>query len=112
MSSHILRSIVLVAVLGIAAGAQPSRRIALVGGTLIDGNGGSPQPGAVIQVSDGRIVQVGRAEEFGTSLDGGAILDFGQQVVMPGMVDCHAHPTLNEAVREAALAVAGRTLNA
>jgi dihydrolipoamide dehydrogenase len=25
---------------------------------------------------------------------------------------CHAHPTLNEAVREAALAVAGRTLNA
>ena len=25
---------------------------------------------------------------------------------------CHAHPTLNEAVKEAALAVAGRTINA
>jgi dihydrolipoamide dehydrogenase len=24
---------------------------------------------------------------------------------------CHAHPTLNEAVKEAALAVAGRTIN-
>jgi dihydrolipoamide dehydrogenase len=24
---------------------------------------------------------------------------------------CHAHPTLNEAVREAALGVAGRTIN-
>ena len=24
---------------------------------------------------------------------------------------CHAHPTLNEAVKEAALAVAGRTVN-
>jgi imidazolonepropionase-like amidohydrolase len=61
---------------------------------LIDGNGGAPVPEGVIEIEGGKIVRVGRAVEFGTTLDGASVLDYGDKVVMPGMVDCHAHPTL------------------
>ena len=74
--------------------APPTGRWYLRAGLLIDGNGGAPVPDAVIEIEDGRIVRVGRAEEFGTGLDGASILDYSGRVVMPGMVDCHAHPTL------------------
>jgi imidazolonepropionase-like amidohydrolase len=63
-------------------------------GLLIDGIGGPPVPDAVVQIEDGQIVRVGRAETFGTALDDSAVLDYSGLVVMPGMVDCHAHPTL------------------
>ena len=63
-------------------------------GLLIDGNGGAPVPDAVVEIEDGRIVRVGRADEFGTALDDAAVLDHAGRVVMPGLVDCHAHPTL------------------
>jgi imidazolonepropionase-like amidohydrolase len=63
-------------------------------GLLIDGNGGSPLADAVVQTEDGRIARVGRAREFGTLLDDAAVLDYRDKVLMPGMVDCHAHPTL------------------
>lgn len=62
-------------------------------GKLIDGNGGAPLHEAIVQVVDGRIAAVGRAEDFGsrahTATDAG-----GERVLMPGLVDCHAHPTL------------------
>jgi imidazolonepropionase-like amidohydrolase len=62
-------------------------------GTLIDGNGGAPLREAIVQVEDGRIAAVGRAEEFGTAALSAA--DAGRErVLMPGLVDCHAHPTL------------------
>jgi imidazolonepropionase-like amidohydrolase len=62
-------------------------------GLLIDGNGGAPLRDAIVHVEDGRISRVGRAEDFGTSAE--PALDLGaQRVMMPGLVDCHAHPTL------------------
>jgi imidazolonepropionase-like amidohydrolase len=63
-------------------------------GLLIDGQGGAPLPDAIVAVEDGRIVAVGSIEVFGSALDSGArIVDFSGHVLMPGMVDCHAHPT-------------------
>jgi imidazolonepropionase-like amidohydrolase len=62
-------------------------------GLLIDGNGGPPLHDAIVQIADGRIAAVGRAEEFGTIAD--TAEDVGAtRVLMPGLVDCHAHPTL------------------
>ena len=46
------------------------------------------------QIEDGRIAAVGPAQAFGTALgDGACVVDFSSHVLMPGIVDCHAHPT-------------------
>jgi imidazolonepropionase-like amidohydrolase len=75
--------------------ASPAGRRYLRAGLLIDGTGGPPLPDPVIELEDGRIANVGPAEQFGTVLEkAGGLLDFGGRVVMPGLVDCHAHPTL------------------
>jgi imidazolonepropionase-like amidohydrolase len=67
--------------------------VAVRAGLLIDGNGGPPEHDVILQVIDGRIGAVGRAEDFGTLAS--TAVDFGSHsVLMPGMVDCHAHPTL------------------
>src|SRR6478609_2379341 len=76
---------------GDSIGARPRRVRARL---LIDGKGGEPIKDAVIEIEGSRIARVGRADDFGTSLEDGAGLDHSDHVMMPGMVDCHAHPTL------------------
>src|SRR5438105_9860287 len=66
----------------------------LLAGTLIDGNGAPPLRDVLIALAGGRITGVGRRDEFGSALEHARVIDFGAQVVMPGMIDCHAHPTL------------------
>jgi imidazolonepropionase-like amidohydrolase len=62
-------------------------------GLLIDGNGGPPLRDAILQVDRGVIGAVGRAEDFGSAAQ--SAVDLGsQRVLMPGLIDCHAHPTL------------------
>jgi imidazolonepropionase-like amidohydrolase len=61
-------------------------------GLLIDGNGDEPLPDQVVQVANGRIVAVGRAEDFGSAA--AEAIDCQDVVLVPGLVDCHAHPTL------------------
>jgi len=68
----------------------PSGRWHLRAGLVIDGNGGPPLRDGVIAIEGSRIVAVGRADEFGSELSA----DVQGAVVMPGLVDCHAHPTL------------------
>jgi imidazolonepropionase-like amidohydrolase len=60
---------------------------------LIDGNGGPPVRDAIVQWDGGRITAVGRAEDFGILADTAEHLG-AERVLMPGLVDCHAHPTL------------------
>jgi len=62
-------------------------------GLLIDGNGGEPMRNAVLRIEHGRVAAVGSAESFGTAADGALQLG-DERVLMPGLVDCHAHPTL------------------
>jgi imidazolonepropionase-like amidohydrolase len=65
---------------------------AIAAGSLIDGRGGPPVADAIVRVESGRITAVGPAGAVG-ALDV-PVRDFRRQVVMPGMVDVHAHPTL------------------
>src|SRR5687768_5933520 len=76
---------------GDALGARPRF---VKAGLLIDGNGGAPVPDAAVEIEDGQVTHVGRAEAFGSALDDASFLDYSGRMVMPGMVDCHAHPTL------------------
>src|SRR5687768_17299609 len=73
--------------------ASPSGRWYVRAGLLIDGNGGPPLQDGVIAVEGSRIVAVGRAEDFGSAIESGSSGNFQGAVVMPGMVDCHAHAT-------------------
>jgi imidazolonepropionase-like amidohydrolase len=66
-------------------------RYALRVGLLIDGNGGPPVHDAIVRVEGGRIAGIGRAEDFGSVVDDAESYD---GVMLPGLVDCHAHPTL------------------
>ena len=62
-------------------------------GQLIDAAGGPPLHDAMVRVEGGRITAVGAADAFGSA--GAHALDLGaERVLMPGLVDCHAHPTL------------------
>jgi imidazolonepropionase-like amidohydrolase len=63
-------------------------------GLLIDGRGGEPMRDAVLRLVDGRIDAIGRPADFGTAVNSATNIDHSQHVVMPGLIDCHAHPTL------------------
>jgi imidazolonepropionase-like amidohydrolase len=65
---------------------------AIAAGSVIDGRGGAPVTDAIVRVEGGRITAVGPAGAFG-ALDV-PVRDFRRHVVMPGLVDVHAHPTL------------------
>jgi imidazolonepropionase-like amidohydrolase len=75
-------------------GALGARPRFVRAGLLIDGNGGAPVPDAIIEIEDGRIARVGPSQACGSALDDATVLHYTHRVVMPGMVDCHAHPTL------------------
>src|SRR4030088_847900 len=74
--------------------SESARTTYLLAGLLIDATGAPPRPHAIIAVERGNIVRVGSRADFGSALDDAPVIDFGGQVVMPGLVDCHAHPTL------------------
>jgi imidazolonepropionase-like amidohydrolase len=66
--------------------------IALVGGTLIDGNGGEPVAGAVVLIKGDKIEAAGPAGSV--TIPGGAEkIDVSGKWVLPGFIDCHIHIT-------------------
>src|SRR6266851_4955321 len=74
--------------------SAPAQAHYLLAGTLIDGAGAPPLRDAVIAIEGGSITAVGSRADFGSALDGAPVLDFADKVVMAGLIDCHAHPTL------------------
>ncbi|MEE8443545.1 MAG: amidohydrolase family protein [Dehalococcoidia bacterium] len=64
--------------------------IALVGGMLIDGTGGSIVPNATIVVEGDRITQVGPADQI-TVPAGARVIDLAGKTMMPGLIDTHVH---------------------
>jgi imidazolonepropionase-like amidohydrolase len=61
---------------------------ALVGGTLIDGNGGPARQNVTVVVDGGAIREVSQQHDFPDEV---RVLDVAGQTVMPGLIDCHAH---------------------
>ena len=61
---------------------------ALVGGTLLDGNGGPARRDTTVVIDGTTIREVSQQREFGADV---RVLDVAGQTIMPGLIDCHAH---------------------
>lgn len=70
--------------------AQPASTKALVGGMLIDGNGGPPLHDSVILIEGERITAVGTVETLAVPADAEVISTEGMSV-LPGLWDMHVH---------------------
>ena len=78
--------------------AQPSKkRLALVGGMLIDGYDVPPVHHAAIVIEDNKIVQVGPAAEVAIPPDA-EVIDTSGRVMMPGLIDA-ARPSPDPGAR-------------
>jgi imidazolonepropionase-like amidohydrolase len=67
-----------------------AEKIALVGGTLIDGAGREPIPDSVVVIEKGRIVDAGPKSRV--KIPGGAQkIDTRGKTILPGLWDMHAH---------------------
>lgn len=64
--------------------------LALVGGTLIDGNGGAPLRNSVILVSGERITAVGQVGSLAVPV-GATVISTEGQYLLPGLWDMHVH---------------------
>ena len=74
----------------VAAQASSDATLALVGGRLIDGYGGTPVENAVVLIRGDRIVKIGRADQVDASV-ATQILDFSGMTVLPGLWESHGH---------------------
>ena len=73
---------------------QPSKRVILHAGRLLDVRTGTTLPDQVIVVEGDKIVAVGPARSVqGNS--GGERIELGTATVLPGLIDCHVHMTAN-----------------
>lgn len=76
---------------GVSAAAEPgTSRLALVGGALVDGFGGSPVLDSVVLIEGERIVAVGREDTLPVPPDYKVIPTYGM-TVLPGLWDMHVH---------------------
>ena len=74
--------------------AQEPRRVALVGGTLIDGTGGRPIRNSVVLIDGQRITAVGTVESRQVPA-GYEIISTEGMSVLPGLWDMHVHTMIN-----------------
>ena len=73
--------------------------IAIVGGTLIDGNGGAPLRDAVVVVSGRRIAAIGPRST--TPIPSGAkVIDASNRYIVPGFIDTNVHLSLYGGARD------------
>lgn len=75
---------------GPAPAAQGDITLAVIGGRLIDGYGGTPLPDSVILVAGDRIAAIGSESEIAIPT-GAQIVDANGMTVMPGLIDLHVH---------------------
>lgn len=91
-------SYVLIAIYFILSFANPStsagKKIALVGGTLIDGFGGKPIANSVILIEGERIQAVGQVGSLQVP-EGTEVISTEGMSVMPGLWDMHVHLMIN-----------------
>jgi len=83
----------------LAAFPAIAQDIAIVGGTLIDGNGGAPIADAVIIVAGRRIAALG--QRTNTPIPPGAkIIDATNRYIVPGFIDTNVHLSLYGGARD------------
>lgn len=90
----IIRTLAVLAAVVFTTGVQAQDRYALVGGTLIDGNGGQPIRNSVILVDGERIVRVGNTDTVQVP-EGYEVISTEAMTVLPGLWEMHAHLMLN-----------------
>jgi imidazolonepropionase-like amidohydrolase len=78
----------------LALHAQAPRRIALVGGTLIDGTGGRPIRNSVVLIDGERITGVGTVGSRAVPA-GYQVISTEGMSVLPGLWDMHVHTMIN-----------------
>jgi len=84
-------SVVVVAAFSLTTlGAQPKKKLALVGGMLLDGYQVPPVHHAAIVMDGDKIVQVGPASEVTIPADA-TVIDTSGRTMMPGLIDLHVH---------------------
>src|SRR5260370_4604572 len=66
----------------------------LKGGTLIDGTGAGPQPGATVVIRDQRIEAV-TTKPAGEWPQDAEIIDVSGMTILPGLIDCHDHMAMH-----------------
>jgi imidazolonepropionase-like amidohydrolase len=82
--------------LGSVVAAQP---VAVVGATVIDGNGGPAMPNATVVVENGRIRAVGPRASV-TPPKGARVVDGSGRFLIPGLIDTNVHLSLYGGVNE------------
>jgi imidazolonepropionase-like amidohydrolase len=73
-----------------AACSREPTGVALVGVTVVDGQGGAPRSGMVVVVREGRIESITPATDFELPSRTSEV-DLAGRWVIPGLVDAHAH---------------------
>lgn len=67
-------------------------RTVLHDAAIADGTGGSLRVGESLVIEDGRIAWIGPTD--GADLGGAEVIDAGGATIVPAMVDCHSHLTM------------------
>jgi imidazolonepropionase-like amidohydrolase len=92
-----MHKLLLVLIASLVPALVPAQRgdsvIAIVGGTLIDGNGGAPLPNATVVVRSGRIAAVGSSENVATP-KGARVIDARGKYITPGFIDANVHVSI------------------
>lgn len=70
--------------------AAVTQHVALVGGRLIDGNGGPPLDDACLLIGGRDILAVGRRADIGIP-DDARVYDLRGKTLLPGLIDAHVH---------------------
>ena len=75
------------------ASAQPPRRLAVRAGRMLDVRSGNVITDAVVLIENGRLTNAGSK----LSIPAGAeVIDLGNVMLLPGLIDCHTHLLLND----------------
>jgi imidazolonepropionase-like amidohydrolase len=89
MTNPRVLSLLVVPLLALASpAAAQTAPVAIVGGTLVDGTGAAPVPGATVVVRDGRVACAGKSCAVPS---GARRVDAAGMWITPGLVDAHVH---------------------
>jgi len=94
-----VRGILIGALLSCAAVAASAQTVAIVGGTLIDGNGGAAQADSVVLVEGARIKALGPRASVAIP-KGARVIDAARRFLIPGMIDTNVHLSLYGGINE------------